>query len=109
MAVYPGAVFRHHLAMTDVLRRLAAKWLADAAASRRVGRHQVAAAREDCARHLLTVIRATQPGGPMSDAPDPNDPTATEAADVVDLHDPATSELDVDQTPVPDIDQGGDA
>ena len=45
----------------------------------------------------------------MSDAPDPNDPTATEAADVVDLHDPATSALDVDQTPVPDIDQGGDA
>lgn len=45
----------------------------------------------------------------MSDAPDPNDPTATEAADVVDLHDPATSGLDVDQTPEPDIDQDGDA
>lgn len=45
----------------------------------------------------------------MSDAPDPNDPTATEAADVVDLHDPATSALDVDQTPEPDIDQDGDA
>ncbi len=45
----------------------------------------------------------------MSDVPDPTDPTAQETPDVVDLHDPATSELDVDQTPVPDIDQDGDA
>ena len=44
----------------------------------------------------------------MSDAPDPNDPTSTPAVDVVDLHDPATSEIDVDQTPEPDIDQDGD-
>ncbi len=93
--------------LQDTLRLLAAKWLADASASRRIGRHQIAQAREDCARHLLAIVR-TQPGGPVSDAPDPNDPTSTPAVDVVDLHDPATSEIDVDQTPEPDIDQDGD-